>query len=144
MCEQNASYLAKHSKNLYQICLKIIQNALKYPLQHVNFQKMSGGTCSRTTLELFLFLNQFQICSAEKNTLKKNVKIMPPPPPPPPYKISRSAAVCSSALAMFCLQLAAVMLLTQHRPTVIFSLKFYYQKVCLSRIPVINEIFLIF
>ena len=32
-------------------------------------------------LELFLFLNQLQICSAKKYTLEKNVKIMPPPPP---------------------------------------------------------------
>ena len=28
--------------------------------------------------ELFVFLNQLQICSAEKNTLEKNVEIMAP------------------------------------------------------------------
>ena len=75
MCEQNASYLAKHpelgSKNLNTIFLKIIQNALKYPLQHVNFQKFPGGACPRTPLELSWFLNQLQISSAEKNALKK-------------------------------------------------------------------------
>ena len=31
-------------------------------------------------LQLLKFPNQLQICSAEKNTLKKNVEIMPLPP----------------------------------------------------------------
>ena len=34
---------------------------------------------SRTPLELFLFLNQLQICSAEKNTLEKMWKLCPLP-----------------------------------------------------------------
>ena len=42
------------------------------------FSKFSGGGCSRTPLELFLFLNQLQICSAEKNMFEKYVKIMAP------------------------------------------------------------------
>ena len=46
-------------------------------LQHVNFQKFSGGACPRTPLELSWF-NQLQICSAEKNTLKKMWKLCPP------------------------------------------------------------------
>ena len=49
------------AKNLNKIFLKHIQK-----LQHVNFQKFSVGTCPRTSLESFLFLNQFQIGSAEK------------------------------------------------------------------------------
>ena len=35
------------------------------------FQNFSAVACSRTPLELFLFLNQLQICSAEKNTPKQ-------------------------------------------------------------------------
>ena len=70
MCAQNASYFAKHSesgsKNLNTFCLKIIQKALKIAIQHVNFQNFSGEACPRTALKLFLFLNQLQICSAEK------------------------------------------------------------------------------
>ena len=54
-------------------------------MQHVNFQKFSGGACPRTPLEPFLFLNQLQIGSAKKNTLeKKNLEIMAPP-----FKLSR-------------------------------------------------------
>ena len=48
----------------------MIQKALIKPLQHVNFQKFSGGACPRTPLQPFLFLNQLQISSAEKNTLE--------------------------------------------------------------------------
>ena len=52
MCEQNVSYLAKHSelgsKNLNKIRLKIIEKALKEPLQRVNFQNSSGAACPQT------------------------------------------------------------------------------------------------
>ena len=58
------------SKNLNKICEKIIQKALKQPLQHVNFEKFSGAACSRTPLESFWFLNQLQISSAQKNKLE--------------------------------------------------------------------------
>ena len=52
LCEQNASYLEKHSKlwaknikqNLPENCFK----SLKWPLQYVNFQKISGDVCPRT------------------------------------------------------------------------------------------------
>ena len=84
MCEQNASYLAKHweleSKNLNTIYLKVIQKARKRALQHVNFQKFFGGACPRIPLQLFLLLNQFQISSAEKNTFEKMWKLRPPSP----------------------------------------------------------------
>ena len=83
MCEQNASYLAKHlelgSKNLNKICLKIIEKALTQPLQRVNFRIFSGGACPRPHLEHFLFLNQLQISSAEKNAQEKMWKLCPPP-----------------------------------------------------------------
>ena len=85
MWEQNASYLAKHSelgsKNLYKICLIIIEKALKWPLKNVDFQKFSGGACPRTSLEHVTFFNQRQISFAEKNIvlpLKKNVEIKAP------------------------------------------------------------------
>ena len=53
----------------------------------MTFQKFSRVVCPRTPLEPFLFLNQFQTCSAEKkNTFEKNVEIMAPP-----FKISRYA-----------------------------------------------------
>ena len=57
MYEQNALYLVKHSdlgaKNLNKICVKIVQKILKWSLQCVNFQKISGGTRPRTPLEPF-------------------------------------------------------------------------------------------
>ena len=67
--------------SINKIWLKIIQNALKWPLEHVHFQKSFGGACPRTSLEPFLFLHQLQISSAEKKkTLENNVEIMPPSP----------------------------------------------------------------
>ena len=38
----------------------------KIAITAFKFQKFSGGACPRTPLELFLFLNQLQFCSAEK------------------------------------------------------------------------------
>ena len=52
----------------------------------MNFQKFPGGACPRTPLELSWFLNQLQICSAEKIRLKKTWKLWPPP-----FKITRYA-----------------------------------------------------
>ena len=43
------------------------------------FKNFSGGACLRTPQKPFLFLNELQISSAEKNTLEHNVEIMPPP-----------------------------------------------------------------
>ena len=42
------------------------------------FSKISGGACPQTPLEIFLFLNQLQISSAEKIRLKKYMEIMVP------------------------------------------------------------------
>ena len=50
--------------------------------------------CPRTLFESFLFLNQIQISSAKKNTLKKIWKLCPPPP----FKISRYATGASASL----------------------------------------------
>ena len=82
MCEQNASYLAMHtelgSKSLNKICVKIIQNALKWPLQQVNFQNFPGGVCPWTPVKPFLLLNQLQFFSAKIKITRKNVEIMSP------------------------------------------------------------------
>ena len=48
-------------KNLNKIYLKNVQKALKWPLQCVDLQKVSGGACFRTPLEPFSFLNLHQI-----------------------------------------------------------------------------------
>ena len=48
----------------------------KIAITACKFSKISGEACPRTHLELFLFLNQLQTSSAEKNTLEKNVEIM--------------------------------------------------------------------
>ena len=42
------------AKILYKICLKIVQKVLKWPLQHVNFQKCFGGVCPQN-----LFYSQY-------------------------------------------------------------------------------------
>ena len=73
MCAQNEAYLVKHIRircKTYKVWLKIVQTALKWPLQYVNFQKFSREKCPQTPLEPFLFLDFLQINSAEKNTLK--------------------------------------------------------------------------
>ena len=68
--EQNASYLVKHSKlgakNFNKICLKIVQKVLKWPLQYVNFEKISGGSMPPHPLEPFLFSMCFKITLHEK------------------------------------------------------------------------------
>ena len=83
MCEQNASYLATHSKlgskkfkqNLFENCSKSTEIAITA----CKISKLSRGSMPPNPLELFLFLNQLQTCSAGKNTLEKIVEIMPPP-----------------------------------------------------------------
>ena len=57
-----------------KLSLKIVQKALKWPLQYANFQKFSGGACPRTPLESFLALKLLKIISAGKNTLEKSDK----------------------------------------------------------------------
>ena len=49
-----------------KICLKSLKNALKQPLQHVNFPTFSGRARPWTPLEPLLFLNQPQISSLKK------------------------------------------------------------------------------
>ena len=66
----------KHSKlgakNMNKLCLKIVRQALKWPLQYAIFQKFSGRACPRTPLELFLLLKLLKINSAGgKLRLKK-------------------------------------------------------------------------
>ena len=51
-----------------------------FQLQHVNFQKFSKRACHQTLQELFLFLNHFQIRSAEKKKRFKEIwKLWLPP-----------------------------------------------------------------
>ena len=53
-----------------------------------NFKKIFRGSMPPDPPEPFLFLNQLQISSAEKNTLEKDAEIMAPP-----FKISCCATV---------------------------------------------------
>ena len=84
MYEQNASCLVKHSelgaKNFNKIRPKIVKQVLKWPLQHVNFQKFSGGACPRTPLEPFLFSICIKITLPKKTTLGIYVKMWCPLP----------------------------------------------------------------
>ena len=50
-----------------KLFLKIVQKALKWPLQCANFQKFSGVACPRTPLESFLLVKLLTIKSVEKN-----------------------------------------------------------------------------
>ena len=72
--ERHVSIPVKHSKigakNLNKVCRKSVQNALKWPLQYVNFQKNFGEACPRTLWSLFfLFLKLLQINSAGQNQI---------------------------------------------------------------------------
>ena len=67
------------SKNSNKIYVKVMQKALKQPLQHVNFRNFFGGRMPPDRLELFLFLNHLQICSAEKKYAGNKVEIMAHP-----------------------------------------------------------------
>ena len=50
------------------------------PLEHVTLKKFFGGACPRTPLKPLFFFDPLQMSSAEKkNTLEKNVEVMPPP-----------------------------------------------------------------
>ena len=55
-----------------KLSLKIVQKALKWPLQYANFQKFSRGVCPRTPLESFLALKMLKINSSGKNMLEKS------------------------------------------------------------------------
>ena len=61
-----------------KLSLKIVQTALKWPLQYANFQKISGAVCYRTFLELFLsnigaMLVEKQFVAAIQELRQKNV-----------------------------------------------------------------------
>ena len=70
-CEQSASYLVKHAKlgakNMNKLCLKIVQKALKWPLQYANFQNFFGGAFPRFPIESFLVLKLLRINSGGKS-----------------------------------------------------------------------------
>ena len=66
--------LKKFHQNLVGNCSK----STKLAIAACKFKKFFRGSMPPDPLEPFLFLNQLQISSTEKNTLEKNVKIMPP------------------------------------------------------------------
>ena len=61
-----------------KLSLKIVQKALKWPLQYANFQKISEEVCPWTPLESFLAVKLLKINSAGKIRLKKVTKIDAP------------------------------------------------------------------
>ena len=82
MCEQNVSYLAKHSElgsnNLKPNLPENYPENTKIAIAACKFSKFFRGACPRIPLQLFLFLNQLQISSAEKKKLKKCGNYGPP------------------------------------------------------------------
>ena len=58
-----------------KLSLKIVQKALKWPLQYATFQKFSRGAYPRTPLESFLLLKLIKIKSVEKKYARKVTKI---------------------------------------------------------------------
>ena len=73
--ERHVSTPVKHSKlgkkNFIQVYQKFVQNALKWPLQYVNIQKISGEACPQTLWSLFCFSTSFKLILPEKIRLKK-------------------------------------------------------------------------
>ena len=55
-----------------KLSLKIVQKALKWPLQYATFQKFSRGVYPMTPLESFLALKMLKNNSSGKNTLEKS------------------------------------------------------------------------
>ena len=79
MCEQNASYLVRHTELESQNLPENYSKRTKIAITARKFLKIFGGSMPSDPLELFLLLNQFQLCSAEKKIrLKKNLEIMAP------------------------------------------------------------------
>ena len=60
----------KCANKMHRIRWKIVQKALKWPLQQVNLKKFSWGVCPRTPQEPFLFSICFKIVLPEKTTLE--------------------------------------------------------------------------
>ena len=69
--------LAKHSELGSKYLPETYSKSTKIAITACKF--FSREHAPWTPLKLFLFLNQLQIFSAVKNTLEKNVEIMPPP-----------------------------------------------------------------
>ena len=63
-----------------KVYMKIVEKALKWPLQYANFQNFFGGACSRTPLESFLLLKLLKTNLAGKNYAGKSDKIWCPFP----------------------------------------------------------------
>ena len=74
--------LRQHSdlgaKSLNKICLKFVQKVLKWPLQYVNFQKLSGGHAP-VPPRAFFNLNMLQNDFTEKLPLKIHRNWVPLP-----------------------------------------------------------------
>ena len=79
MCEQNASFLGKHSELGSKSSAENYLKSTKIAIAACQFSKNFRGNIplGPEPLELFLFFDQLQIICAKKITLK-NVKIMPP------------------------------------------------------------------
>ena len=82
LVERHASIPMKHSKlgakDFNKVCPKTVQNALKWPLQYVSFEKFSGKACPRT---LWSFLFVFQLASNQfcrKKLRLKNIEMWGP------------------------------------------------------------------
>ena len=58
-----------------KLSLKIVQKALKCPLQYANFQNFSGGACPRTPIESFLLLKLLKITTVKKKYARKVTKV---------------------------------------------------------------------
>ena len=103
MSEQNASYLVKHSeigsKKFKQNLPENYSKSTKVTITACQFSNYLWGSMPTDPQKLFvsLKLNQLQICSAEKNTLEKNVEIMAPLS----FKIFRYATAFLFVYCMF-------------------------------------------
>ena len=64
--------LKVRSQKYDKLSPKIVQKALKRPLQYANFQKFCRGACPRTPLESFFALKLLKNNSAGKTTLEKS------------------------------------------------------------------------
>ena len=81
--ERHVSIPVKHSKlgatNFNKVFPKSVQNALKWPLQYVNFQKFFGKARCRTLWSLFFCSSTcFKLILPEKNSLEKMLKFGAP------------------------------------------------------------------
>ena len=68
----NGEALRVRGQKYDKLSLKLVQKALKWPLQYANVQTFSGAACPRTPLESLLALKLLKINSAGKNMLEKS------------------------------------------------------------------------